>query len=68
MLHTALRLPRDASLVVDGVDVVPEVHKVLDKVYAFADKVRSGEWVGRHRQGDHDRSSTSASAVPISVR
>jgi glucose-6-phosphate isomerase len=46
VLHTALRLPRDASLVVDGVDVVPEVHKVLDKVYAFADKVRSGEWVG----------------------
>jgi glucose-6-phosphate isomerase len=46
VLHTALRLPADASLVVDGVDVVPEVHKVLDKVYAFADKVRSGEWVG----------------------
>jgi glucose-6-phosphate isomerase len=46
VLHTALRLPRDAGLVVDGTDVVPEVHKVLDKVYAFADKVRSGEWVG----------------------
>ena len=46
VLHTALRLPRDASLVVDGVDVVPDVHKVLDKVYAFANKVRSGEWVG----------------------
>ncbi len=44
--HTALRLPKDASLVVDGIDVVPEVHKVLDKVYAFANKVRSGEWVG----------------------
>ena len=37
VLHTALRLPRDASLVVDGVDVVPQVHEVLDKVYAFAD-------------------------------
>jgi glucose-6-phosphate isomerase len=46
VLHTALRLPRDASLVVDGIDVVPEVHKVLDKLYAFANKVRSGEWVG----------------------
>jgi glucose-6-phosphate isomerase len=46
VLHTALRLPRDASLVVDGTDVVPEVHKVLDKVYAFANKVRSGEWLG----------------------
>ncbi len=46
VLHTALRLPRDASLVVDGVDVVPQVHEVLDKVYAFADQVRSGEWTG----------------------
>ncbi|HSU34643.1 MAG TPA: glucose-6-phosphate isomerase, partial [Propionibacteriaceae bacterium] len=46
VLHTALRLPRDASLVVDGVDVVPQVHGVLDKVYAFATKVRSGEWTG----------------------
>ncbi len=46
VLHTALRLPRDASLVVDGVDVVPQVHDVLDKVYAFAEKVRSGEWTG----------------------
>ena len=46
VLHTALRAPRDTSLLVDGTDVVPEVHAVLDKVYAFADKVRSGEWVG----------------------
>ncbi|MGI3781756.1 MAG: glucose-6-phosphate isomerase [Janthinobacterium lividum] len=46
VLHVALRTPRDASLVVDGTDVVADVHKVLDKVYAFADKVRSGEWVG----------------------
>src|ERR671913_951996 len=46
VLHTALRLPRDASLVVDGTDVVPQVHEVLDKVYAFADAVRSGEWTG----------------------
>ena len=46
VLHTALRAPESSSLVVDGTDVVPEVHKVLAKVYAFADKVRSGEWVG----------------------
>src|ERR687893_897033 len=46
VLHTALRLPRDANLDVDGVDVVPQVHEVLDKVYAFADQVRNGEWTG----------------------
>ncbi len=46
VLHTALRAPAGSSLEVDGVDVVPQVHGVLDKVYAFADKVRSGEWVG----------------------
>ena len=46
VLHTALRAPEGTSLTVDGTDVIPEVHKVLAKVYAFADKVRSGEWVG----------------------
>jgi glucose-6-phosphate isomerase len=46
VLHTALRLPRDAQLEVDGQDVVAEVHEVLDRVYAFAEKVRSGEWTG----------------------
>src|SRR6476619_1701158 len=46
VLHTALRAPEGSSLIVDGVDVIPEVHQVLAKVYAFADKVRSGEWVG----------------------
>ena len=46
VLHVALRMPRDASLVVDGVDVVAQVHKVLDQMTAFADKVRSGEWKG----------------------
>ncbi|HTF41837.1 MAG TPA: glucose-6-phosphate isomerase [Propionibacteriaceae bacterium] len=46
VLHTALRTPEGSSLVVDGTDVIPEVHKVLAKVYAFADKVRNGEWVG----------------------
>src|SRR3954451_14968642 len=46
VLHTALRLPRDATLVVDGQDVVAEVHEVLDRMGAFADRVRSGEWTG----------------------
>ncbi len=46
VLHIALRLPREASLVVDGVDVVPEVHQVLDRMSAFSDRVRSGDWVG----------------------
>ncbi|GAB3996999.1 glucose-6-phosphate isomerase [Nocardioides marmoraquaticus] len=46
VLHTALRLPRDASLEVDGHDVVPDVHEVLDRVYAFAEKVRDGSWTG----------------------
>lgn len=46
VLHTALRRPRADSLIVEGVDVVAEVHEVLDRVYAFADQVRSGEWKG----------------------
>ncbi len=45
-LHVALRLPRAASLVVDGVDVVREVHEVLDRMAAFAESVRDGSWVG----------------------
>ena len=46
VLHTALRAPRSAALVVDGVDVVAEVHNVLDQMSAFADRVRSGDWKG----------------------
>ncbi|MCQ4207346.1 glucose-6-phosphate isomerase [Streptomyces longispororuber] len=46
VLHTALRAPRDAVIEVDGENVVPGVHAVLDKMAAFADKVRSGEWTG----------------------
>ena len=46
VLHTALRRPRTDSLVVDGQEVVADVHETLDKVYAFADRVRSGEWKG----------------------
>ena len=46
VLHVALRSPRDATLVVDGVDVVGEVHDVLDRMADFADQVRSGAWRG----------------------
>jgi glucose-6-phosphate isomerase len=46
VLHTALRRPRGDRLDVDGQDVVADVHETLDKVYAFADRVRSGEWKG----------------------
>jgi glucose-6-phosphate isomerase len=46
VLHTALRAPRSASIVVDGVDVVPAVHAVLDKMAAFSNRVRSGDWKG----------------------
>jgi glucose-6-phosphate isomerase len=45
-LHVALRMPRDRSLVVDGVDVVAQVHEVLDRMAGFSDRVRSGEWTG----------------------
>ncbi|RSS18883.1 glucose-6-phosphate isomerase [Streptomyces sp. WAC08401] len=46
VLHTALRAPRDAVIEVDGENVVPKVHAVLDKMAGFADQVRSGEWTG----------------------
>ncbi|MGP3917844.1 glucose-6-phosphate isomerase [Nonomuraea sp. 10N515B] len=46
VLHVALRAPREAELVVDGQDVVADVHAVLDKMSAFADRVRSEEWKG----------------------
>lgn len=46
VLHTALRLPRDAELLVDGVNVVAQVHEVLDRAYAFVDAVHSGALVG----------------------
>ncbi|MDR0784186.1 MAG: glucose-6-phosphate isomerase [Propionibacteriaceae bacterium] len=46
VLHTALRRPRGDQLVVDGVDVVTEVHAVLDRVYDFARQVRGGKWHG----------------------
>lgn len=46
VLHTALRLPRDADLIVDGQNVVRDVHEVLDAMGDFTDRLRSGEWKG----------------------
>jgi len=46
VLHTALRAPREASIVVDGENVVPKVHAVLDRMADFANRIRSGEWKG----------------------
>jgi len=46
VLHVALRAPKDASIIVDGKNVVPEVHEVLDRMADFSERVRSGEWKG----------------------
>jgi glucose-6-phosphate isomerase len=46
VLHTALRAPKNAVIKVDGVNVVPEVHKILDKMESFARRIRSDEWMG----------------------
>lgn len=46
VLHVALRAPRGFSIIADGRDVVPDVHAVLDKMTAFANRIRSGEWKG----------------------
>lgn len=46
VLHIALRAPKGQSIIVDGEDVVPKVHEVLDRMSAFSDRVRSGEWKG----------------------
>ena len=45
-MHVALRAPKNASILVDGKNVVPEVHAVLDRMENFSDRVRSGEWKG----------------------
>jgi glucose-6-phosphate isomerase len=46
VLHVALRAPKDERIVVDGTDVVPGVHAVLDQMAAFSDRIRSGQWLG----------------------
>jgi glucose-6-phosphate isomerase len=46
VLHVALRAPQGANIVVDGKNVVPEVHAMLDKMANFSDRLRSGEWKG----------------------
>ena len=46
VLHTALRAPRDASILVDGANVVPQVHEVLDRMEQFSNRIRSGAWTG----------------------
>ncbi len=46
VLHVALRTPRDVAILVDGRDVMPDVHAVLDRMAAFAEQLRSGEWRG----------------------
>ncbi|MBM3963706.1 MAG: glucose-6-phosphate isomerase [Planctomycetes bacterium] len=46
VLHTALRAPKDSTILVDGKNVVPEIHGVLAKMASFADRVRSGDWMG----------------------
>jgi glucose-6-phosphate isomerase len=46
VLHVALRAPRDATILVEGKNVVPAVHAVLDKMEAFSNRIRSGEWKG----------------------
>ncbi|HYV29172.1 MAG TPA: glucose-6-phosphate isomerase, partial [Candidatus Eisenbacteria bacterium] len=46
VLHVALRAPKNATILVDGKNVVPDVHAVLDKMADFSNRVRSGEWTG----------------------
>ena len=46
VLHVALRMPRDSTLIVDGVDVIGQVHEVLDRMAAFSQQIRSGDWRG----------------------
>src|SRR5579875_1712377 len=50
VLHVVLRAPRDATIVVDGRNVVPDVHAVLNKMAAFANRIRNGEWKGHTGQ------------------
>src|SRR2546425_12418213 len=67
VLHVALRTPRGQRILVDGEDVVPKVHAVLDRMADFADRVRRGALTG-YTAGASGTSSTSASAAPTSGR
>ncbi len=67
VLHVALRAPRGAAIEVDGDNVVPAVHDVLDRMATFVDRVRAGTWTGVRASG-FAASSTSASADPTSGR
>ena len=66
VLHVALRAPKSEQILVDGNDVVPEVHAVLDRMAVFSDQVRSGQWRG-YAESASATSSTSASAAPTSA-
>ena len=67
VLHVALRMPRERSLLVDGRDVVKDVHEVLDRMSAFADAGALRRVARAHRQGRSGTSSTSGSAAPTSA-
>jgi len=67
VLHVALRMPRSRSLIVDGVDVVKEVHETLDRMAGFAERVRTGEWKG-HTGKPIRNVVTSGSAAPTWAR
>lgn len=54
VLHTALRAPKSATVMVDGVNVVPQVHAVLDKMAAFCERIRSGSWKGHTGKAIHN--------------
>ena len=68
VLHVALRAPRSASIIVDGRNVVPDVHAVLDKMADFSERVRSAARGKATPANAFATSSTSASAGPISAR
>ena len=55
VLHVALRAPKGEKIFVDGEDVVPAVHEVLDRMSAFSDRIRSGEWKGHTGKRDQER-------------
>ena len=67
VLHVALRMPKGSSLIVEGEDVVAQVHEVLDRMSAFADRFARASGSGT-RAGRSGTSSTSGSAGPTSVR